>query len=175
MHPEQAPFSLHPDQTLPVCTDEASAPASLAVSNCRLLVCPGGSASDLRWRDAIWLLGQTNILQRNLRLLLVGPPLSRSLTVFAEEIEVLDQIRVIDPFTAERVFTRPFVLLDLRERGPAASFTQQALARGVPFVLSDIPAHRDLAAKGPGFWIKPGNVSDCHRKLAVLLAPVPAL
>lgn len=134
-----------------------------------LIVCPGGRESKYRWRDAIWLLGQTVIMKCNVVMLLVGDPPTKHVWRFAEELDVQDRVRAADGITAQRVVRGPHLLLDFRESGPAAEWTRQAVNNGVYCVLSDIPEHAAIVQAGRGYLAKPGNVSDFHRKMAILL------
>lgn len=131
---------------------------------------PGGPETRFRWRDAIWLAAQTRLLRHQVKLLLVGAPPGRALEQFAAYLNVTPHVWHLPRQEVEPWLDRAAALLDFREAGPASPLLAAAKERGLPLVLSDTPEHRQWVTDCQnGFLVRPGNVSDYHRRLGMLL------
>lgn len=128
-----------------------------------------------RMKDLIWAADLIKCVRDDVHCLIVGDgPLRWRLEKFRDQVEIADRVH----FLGERADAKEIIsCLDCfwlaSDYEGQSNALMEAMAAGVPSVVSDIPGNRDLVLEGQtGFLIKPGDRAVYAQKtLAILNEP----
>lgn len=126
-------------------------------------------------KDLTTLLAGVRILrdeQAEIRLLVIGDgPQKNDLQTMTAQLRIMDRVEFLgfspDPLALLKLFD-VFVLPSLSEGIPRC--VMEAMAAGVPVVVSDIPGNRTLVSHGEtGLLFQPGDAYDLADKISALM------